>query len=734
MTLSVRWAAIVLLGAHSVAAQQPGPLQDPGQKSARMVRAQRPPVIDGVLDETEWAGAALVDNLHQVTPIEYAVPYERSEIYLLYDDDALYVGARLYDTEPDEITAQNLRQNDSVAQDDRFYVTLDPFNNRRSGYYFGVNPNGVRQDGLYQNVTEFYNPWDSIFYAAAGRFDEGWIAELAIPFKSLSFDPGTDTWGLNFSRGVVRKNENIAWVSRNRQYNPSASGLAIGFEGLEQGIGLDIVPSASLTERRLIATGTSETDLEPSLDIAYKLTPSMNGLLTFNTDFSATEVDDRQVNLTRFGLFFPEKRDFFLREADIFEFGRIGGGNDAVYNFGTTTQQNGRPFFSRRIGLSNSGQVVDLEYGAKVSGRAGEWELGALSIRQDEFQGVPAETLSVVRAKLGVLEESSVGVIATYGNPAADVDNALAGFDFLYRNTRLPGGRLLEAEAWLQQSDTENLVGDDRAFGLGFRVPSAEGVRAGAGIKEFENNFTPALGFLNRRGITDYTFDVGYTLRPSGGKIQSVLSTLDGQRIETIGGGLQSQSLNLRLFQITNQTNDRLMMIYRDVTEVLAQPFEIRPGIVVPVGEYRFDDLGIQLQTGTHRRFAGSIRYVDGTFYDGERLDVAGDLTWRPSPKFRGSIAYNYSDVDLPEGAFETRIVSVGLDWVFTSTLSWVNLIQYDNASETIGMNLRLHWLPEAGKEMFFVVNHALEDYDRDNSFHSAAADMTAKISYTFRF
>jgi hypothetical protein len=733
MTSSGRWAAIILLGVQAAAAQQAGPLTDPGQKSVRMVRAERPPVIDGVLDEAEWAGAALVDNLHQVTPIEYAEPYERSEIYLLYDDDALYIGARLYDTDPEQITAQNLRQSDSIAQDDRFYVTLDPFNNRRSGYYFGVNPNGVRQDGLYQNVTEFYNAWDSIFHAAAGRFAEGWIAEIEIPFKSLSFDPGTDTWGLNFSRGVVRKNENIAWVSRNRQYNPSVSGLAIGFEGLEQGIGLDIVPSASWTNLRAIAAGTSETDFEPSLDIAYKLTRSMNGSLTFNTDFSATEVDDRQVNLTRFGLFFPEKRDFFLREADIFEFGRIGASTDAAYAFGTVLQ-NGRPFFSRRIGLSSAGQIIDLEYGAKVSGRVGEWELGALTIRQDEFQGVPAETLSVVRAKLGVLEESSVGVIATYGNPSADIDNALGGFDFLYRNTRLPGGRLLEAEAWLQESDTENIVDEERAFGLGFRLPSAEGMRAGAGVKEFEGNFNPALGFLNRRGITDYTFDVGYTLRPSGGKIQSVLSTLDGQRVELISGGLQSQSLNLRPFQITNQTNDRLTMVYRDLKEVLVQPFEIWPGIVIPVGEYRFDDLGIQLQTGTHRRFAGTIRYIDGTFYDGERTDVIGDLTWRPSPKFRGSIAYNYSEIELLEGAFETRIVSMGLDWVFTSTLSWVNLIQYDNASEVVGMNLRLHWLPEAGKEMFFVINHALEDFDRDNSFHSAVADMTAKISYTFRF
>jgi len=264
---------VAVLAASAVNAQPPSgspPLQDPGQKSVRMVRTAMPPVIDGRLDDEEWRGAALVDNLHQVTPIEYAEPSERSEIYLFYDDDALYIGARLYDSEPEKITANLMRQNDTVAQDDRLYVTLDPFNSRRSGYFFGVNPNGVRQDGLYQNVSEFYNAWDSIFYAAADRFEGGWIAEMAIPFKSLSFDPNTDTWGLNFSRGVVRKNENIAWVSRNRQYNPSVSGLAIGFEDINQGVGLDIVPSASMRQNKVFATAvddSSDSELEPSLDL-----------------------------------------------------------------------------------------------------------------------------------------------------------------------------------------------------------------------------------------------------------------------------------------------------------------------------------------------------------------------------------------------------------------------------------------------------------------------------------
>jgi len=702
-----------------------------------MVRTDTPPVIDGRLDDAAWANAALVDNLHQVEPIEYAAPYEHTEIYLLYDDEALYIGARLYDTDPEQITAQNLRQNDSVGEDDRFYVSLDPFNNRRSGYWFGINPNGVRSDGLYRNVSEFYSAWDSIFYAEAGRFEQGWIAEMEIPFKSISFDPSTDTWGLNFSRGVVRKNENSAWVSRDRAYNPSISGLAIGFEGLEQGVGLDVVPSVSASTARTFDPKTSDSEFEPSLDLVYKITPSLNGSLTFNTDFSATEVDDRQVNLTRFSLFFPEKRDFFLREADIFEFGGIGAQGHVTIPGLNALGQNGRPFFSRRIGLSNSGDIVALDYGGKISGRIGPWEIGALSIRQDEFGGVNAEMLSVVRAKLGVLDESSIGIIATEGNPGSNLDNSLAGFDFLYRNTNLPGGRTLAAEAWYQQSDTEGLDGRDAAAGVGFRIPSSVGFRGGAELKEFQQNFNPALGFINRRGIRDSSAYLGYMHRPQDGNLQSILVNLDMQRIERLDGGLQTEALFFRPFVLTNRTADSLMIAYRNQTEVLIEPFEISPGVIVPIGEYTFDDWGIMLSTGNHRKLAGSVRYVryaSGKFYNGDRDERHAEITWRPSARLRTNLSYSYIDIKLPQGAFETRLVQMGIDIAFSSTLSWVNLIQYDNVTETVGINMRLHYIPEAGRELYFVINHNLEDPDRDNSFHSTFSDVTAKLNYTFRF
>jgi hypothetical protein len=767
MKRSKQWFCGVFLcsAAGGAVGQNNAVLEDPGQKTVRVVRTTAAPVIDGDLSDAVWAAAAVVDDLHQVTPVEYAQPDERTEVLILYDDDALYVAARLYDTDPEEITARNMRQNDNLGQDDRFYVTIDPFNDRRSGYFFGLNPNGVRADGLYRNVTEFYGDWDSIFDAAAGRFEGGWTAEIEIPYKSISFDPTTDTWGLNFSRTVVRKNEVMAWVSRNRAYNPAVSGLAVGFEGLEQGIGLEVVPSLALSDRKDFRTGETDSDTEPSLDLAYRITPQLNGSLTINTDFSVTEVDDRQVNLSRLGLFFPEKRDFFLREADIFEFGGIGGQRQSQIPGLNTLAQNGRPFFSRRIGLSTTGQVVDLEYGGKLSGRVGDWEIGGLSVRQDEHSiavlpgreplgaectdlptpsaracVIPADTLSVARAKLGVLEESNIGVITTYGSPTSALDNSLAGVDFQYRNTRLPGSRALEGDVFYQKSDTDGLDGDDAAYGASVRFPSSQGVRGILQYRQYGAQFNPALGFLDSAGISDAFFNVGYMLRPSAGNLESWLLNFDYQRIDYLQeGGLKTEAFFFRPFTFTNRTGDSIMLAISDFTERLVEPFQIYPGVFVPVGVYDADTRGIQAGTGGHRKlsvFTRIVEYPDGKFYGGNRSDRFLELTWRPSAFFRGSLSYDHSDVNLPlpNGSFEVRLVRAGFDFAFSPTLSWVNLIQYDNVSEVAGINMRLHWIPEAGREVFFVINHNIEDIDRDNSFHSAFSDATAKVSYTFRF
>ena len=458
------------------------------------------------------------------------------------------IAAKLWNEQPEEVTAQILRQGSNIEVDDYFGVILDPFHDRRSGYLFQVNPNGVRADAIYENTTQTQANWEGIWEAGASVVEDGWVVEMAIPFKTLSFDPSKEAWGINFTRRLARNNETIGWLSRTQAQNPGVAGVANGFYGLEQGRGLDIVPSVSAGASRDFAINRTDNNSEPSLDIFYKFTPAVTGVLTLNTDFSATEVDDRQVNLTRFSLFFPEKRDFFLQDADIFEFGGIEGGNNL-----RIATQNGRPFFSRNIGLSASREPVEPDVGAKLTGRVGDWNFGVLSVQQDEFEDVDATNLFVGRAVRNVLEESRVGFIMTDGDPQSNGDNSLAGFDFRYLNStgfdfrylnsRLPGGRTLDGDAWYQRSHT--------------------------------------------------------------------------------------------------------------------------PG---------------------------------------------------------------------PEGAFATRLTQLTTEVVFSSALSWVNLIQWDNDSDILGINSRLHWAPQSGRDFYLVLNHSLQDLDEDGTFSSLGADLTAKASYTFRF
>jgi hypothetical protein len=717
--LRIGLTLLCTLSAAAAAAQQTVP-EGGREKMLRVVRTAKPPVIDGKLDEAEWASAAQLDDLHEIQPTEYAPASERTIVYVMYDSEALYIGARLLDRNPSQITARIGRQGEQVFGDDWFSVMLDPFHDRRSGYRFQTNPNGLREEALYKNIADEQWEWQGIWYTASTIDEQGWVTEIAIPYKTLSFDPANDTWGINFRRSVARRDERMGWVSRNRNTDPSTSGIAIGFEGLEQGVGLDLVPSGSVSQRRSFDPQSSTTDTDPSLDVFYKITPSLTGALTINTDFSATEIDDRQVNLTRFDLFFPEKRDFFLQDSDIFEFGGL--------------DDNGRPFFSRSIGLSALGEPVDLEVGGKVTGRIGRWNIGALSVRQDRFAGIAADNATAARVSANLLEESNIGVIVTEGDPGSALDNSLAGIDFLYRNSRLPGGKLIEINAWMQESDTEGVTAGQDAYGWRFSSPNNSGWRGGIRYSHLGDNFNPGLGFLNRRGINQLNFGTQYTHRPREGVFRSILSGYNVERSEVLSGMLQSQLVRYRLIELENRLGDKFNLEHRAQQEQLADPFEIAMGIVLPQGHYSFGETRASVQTADQRKVWMQAAYQQGSFFEGDREEIFGEINWRPAARLRTSFGYTFNDIELPQGNFVTRLVHFRTDVAFSAKLSWVTRIQYDNVSELMGVNMRLHWIPQAGREAFLVLNHTLEDFDLNNRFESTAAEAAIKMSYTFRF
>ena len=706
------------------------------RKSIEAVRIISAPVIDGVLDDDVWALAKPITDFHQIRPGDQTPTSEDTEVRILYTEDAIYIAARMDDSEPDLIATPTLRHGQGLGPDDRLVIILDPFNTRRTGYRFETNLNGVRHDALYTTVNNFNADWSTIWDVKTSLYENGWIAEIEIPFKSLPMDPNTEEWGFNFGRGIRRRNEEMAWVSFNRGFNPSIAGTLTGMRDMSQGVGLDIVPSLAVVQQKNHLSGDSNNQINPSLDAFYRITPSLNAALTINTDFSAVNVDSRQVNLDRFNLFFPEQRNFFLNDADLFQFGNIGNtGNQATSD---GSQQNARPYFSRKIGLGAGGAPVDIEYGGRLSGRVGRWNIGTLAIQQGADGALDPSSLFISRISANVLAESNVGFIITDGDPTSNLDNSVFGADFRYLNTRLPSGMALEGDAWYMQSETPGLVGDDASWGLGLRSPNNQGWRGGVGIKEVQENFNPAMGFVNNAGVRDYSLDFGYThfMKP-GGFLQQLQTSFDAQRVNFIEGGLQTERLRFSVLEATTNSRDFLRIRLASNKEVVKQPFVVyrEPSrqVVIEPGSYQFYRGGIRIATANQRPISFSLNTFLGDFYNGTRSNYNGQIRYQ-ARKFIIEGGYEFNDISLPQGDFITRLITLNTQYAFTSNFYWVTNVQYDNVSEVLGVNTRLQWIPEAGQEGFIVLNYNVEDADKDNDFQALSADLSVKFTYTFRY
>ena len=726
--------------AASATAQEGG---GPG-KRFQISRIDKAPVIDGQIDASEWSQAARLSDLHQVRPLEFDTPSERTVWYVAYDDNALYVAAHAYDSDPEAIVAQKLRQGSNLGSDDSMTLLIDAFNNKRSGYSFTLNPNGVRAEAIYASATRPSDEWDGIWRGAAAIDDDGWTMEMAIPFNTITFDPQNETWGINFSRYIPRKAEKVAWQSRSGEVNPTVSGEVTGLVDLSQGSGLDVIPSASSTyenDRELDASGS---EFNPSLDVNYKLTPSISGLLTINTDFAATEVDGRQLDLQRFSLFFPEKRSFFLTDFDIFQFGGVstgrGWGNRTV---GMQSGSNGLAFFSRTIGLTSDREPVDIIAGAKVSGRLSNVDFGTFYIRQDEYVNSDAELIDasdlyVTRVSTGVLAESSVGAIFTHGDPGSNLDSSLYGADFLYRNTRIGTNRSMQANFWIQRSDNEGINDNDLAWSATVSFPSQVGFEGGFQVHEVEENFSPAMGFASRTGARLYGGEFGHRrIRDGDVFIREVSHGIEISRWEYLDTGfIQTQEIEIDFLGAESSSGDFMRLNYRFRKEGLLpgeQPLEDL-GILIPAGEHSFERYGGGIFSADHREWAAGLRFSNGGFFNGDLLSLEPYVAWTPSERVSFALELGYDRYDFPGQTATTRQITFENEIAFNAKLSLVTLLQYDNLSEDIGINSRLRYNLAAGQDIWFVVNHNMLRDPMDDRFHSTRSVAAAKIRYTFRY
>ncbi len=708
------------------------------------VLVEQAPIIDAELDDPVWEMAEVVTDLTQVEPKMGAPPSFRTEIRVLTDGDTLFVSLRAYDPEPDKIVVNRMARSDLFLFDDNFNIILDTFHDHRSGYFIQINAAGGRRDGTFEGDL-FEENWDGIWYAKATIDELGWRAEVAIPFKTLGFVEGKDVWGLNLSRRIRRFNEDNRWADPTidrLSVNMARAGELHGMAAARLGIGLDVVPSMSVGGLHDELKNRDKLITEPSFDAFYRVLPSVTASVTANTDFAQTEVDDTQVNLTRFALFFPEKREFFLREKGLFDFGGLDN-------------ENGIPFFSRRIGLDDDIQGIRLLGGGRVTGRAGRYRIGVLDVQQDGDEGFGDTNLGVVRLSRTVFDESAVGMIVTHGDPSSNNENLLAGADFNFRSSRLIPKRSFSVNGWVQQDFKGDAYGErSSAFGGSVVYPN-DRVNFKLKYKEFQKGYDPALAFVNRTDVRGYEGEYRYRFRKATGLIRTWDIVTTANAFTDRDDVAETAAFNFSPMKLTSQMEDvfeiKFVYLYDDVP----RPFFLTSHIGVVPGEYHGYSGIVEYTMSLARPLRLKWTTGVGTFYDGWGARIAPLIEWRPSKhwmlslefderRFRGFDACKGSTVgttNCNEDAqepyrrnteFETRLVRVRIQIAFTTELSWSTLVQYDNLSDGLSAQSRLRWIIEPGRELFLVLG---QDFDATpGDLRVRKTQPVAKLRWTFRF
>ena len=688
-----------------------------------MVQTASAPNVDGVMDEPVWSDAAVISNFTQVRPREGAQPSEKTEVRLLYDSDHLYLGVRAHDSEPGKIIARQMQRDVNLRSEDRIRFTLDTFHDRRNGYYFAINARGSRQDGLVvarSTQGGGYEPeWDGIWEGQSSIDDLGWVTEIAIPTKTLNFDPKSEVWGFNIERDIERKGERVRWSgpTRNKHVTRmSDAGEITHLRNLTQGRGIDFIPYAKLNYRSDDRANRDDLDAKPGFDLFYKITPAITAALTVNTDFAETEVDTRQVNLTRFPLFFEEKRDFFLQDATIFGFAKI--------------DRSPVPFHSRRIGLTPRREPLDILAGGKLTGRIGRMNFGLLNVQVDEFDELDSKNLSAARANINLFGESETGIILTHGDPVSNRDNTLIGYDFNFKDSDFRStGQIVEAHFYIMKTFSTGLSGDDLAFGGSFEYPNDKW-DAGIKVEQIEANFNPALGFVDEPGARQYQIQLKRSWHPE--RLETI-DLLASARFRTrIDGELIDGEVHLPMLRVDNRLRDSLELAQVIRKEHLFEPFEIMEGILIPPGNYTFNRYQLALGSSGSRAIDASVMAELGDFYGGTRDDFLVTVGWRPSPHFNFAAVYETNQIDLPQGDFTVNLLQVDINVLFSPTLIWNITNQWDSETNEFGINSRIRWTLKPGNDIYFVVNQGIDT--SAGRFRATNTDLSGKVAWTFRF
>jgi hypothetical protein len=671
-------------------------------RSIRALRATSDIRIDGILDEPTWNDASPATDFRQQEPVEGEAASERTEVRFVYDDKFLYIGIHAFDSEPGRINARELTRDASFSNDDKVEILLDTYHDRRNAFRFAVNPLGTQQDALITDEGRDVNlSWDAP-WLSAGHIDQtGYSIEIALPLTILRYNEGSSSWGLNLARIVRRKSEENLWTSWQRSFGlerVSQAGELTGVEEIRHRRLVEIRPYIlgeyrqglpRVGEQGFASGPRFTTGLEV---VKIGITPSLTAEFTLNPDFGQTEVDQQVVNLSRFSIFFPEKRDFFLENAGIFFFGR---------------ERINQLFFTRRIGLTDRGEPVPIDYGVKVAGKAGPYNIGFLQVQTRELgnqntdRGIPRQQFTVARVKRDLFGRSSIGAmfvnrqggVETDYNRAGGIDAQLILSDYWRINTFLMGSVTpgVHSSALSGRVDTlyeNNLV---RFIGV---------------FEDIGKNFNPEVGFVERKGIRQYFGQAAYKPRPRF--LPFVRQFEFETQFEYYGdsaGKLQTRTTEFTWETVFKNSSVLVFRPVEDVTDVLTEPFKIRPGIVIPTGAYRFNRSHISFSSAPSKRVVFNVSEKWGDFYSGKRYETSAGITFRPNEHLLFEVSDSFNDLRLREGKFTTNLIVGRLNYNFSRKLLTSALVQLNSASRLSGVNIRLRYIYRPNSNLFVIYN-----------------------------
>lgn len=701
-----------------IASATQAPESAPAAAATRLATA---PVIDGEFaTDAAWADVPALTHFRQVEPVSGDPPSAETEVYLGYDDTHLYFAVIAHESAPANLVATQRKRDADLAGDDHVVLVLDPFLDQRNGYYFAFNPLGARLDALVRGGVTLNTDWDGLWSVVAQPTTSGWVAEGAIPLATLAFNPRAPAWGLNVERHFARTGERVRWHGPARQYEVSAlanTGRLTGLTDLRRAAGFEVRPFSTLTYLHDRPAGRENVLFKPGLDVFYKLTESTTVVVTLNTDFADAEVDERQVNLTRFPVFFPEKRAFFLQDAGVFAYSLIN--------------RNPLPYYSRRIGIGPRGEVVDIVGGARISGREGRVNFGLLGVQTESSGPLEAKQLGVARVLVNATDEIGVGVIGTYGDPRTNGDAWLGGFDLNYNTGRLFGrpASPFQGSLYYEHTDSTGRDGDAAAFGWGAIYDSPTwGVTSY--LDRVGEDFYPALGNVSQAGVTTYYLKTDYEFNPAPFKKVVPLVSYN-RRQSLVYDAREAENVGPEVLLETPR-GDTLLLRTLLQYERLPAPFTVANGVTVRPGEFSGEHYEAALTFSKTRPLAGSASIARKLYYGGTQTLYKSTLTWRPGPIFNLDAAFDYTDVELPYAHFPVRLMKLGGAVQFSPELVWSALAQYDNLSRSVGFNTRVRWTYAPGGDVFFVINQGANVIDDRWDF--TRTEISTKIGATWRF